>query len=290
MNFSEDKSTSFSQHLILKCGDRIIDLTTPAVMGILNLTPDSFFDGGKLKSDLEILQKVEKMINAGADIIDMGAVSTRPGATTVSEIEELKRLLPAFKKVSGKFPESIISIDTYRSRVAAELIQSGAHIINDISGGTFDPMMFNLIAETKVPYILMHIKGTPENMQNNPVYLDVTIEVKNFFKAQLYKLKALGIHGNIVLDPGFGFGKNLEHNYQLLKELEQIKKLGFPILAGMSRKSMVNKVLNTIPESALNGTTVLNTIALLNGANILRVHDVKEAKEAISLVEQMRSC
>jgi len=234
MNYSEDKSTSFSQYPALKCGDRIIDLSTPVVMGILNLTPDSFYDGGRLKSDQDLLNKVEKMLTAGAAIIDIGAVSTKPGAKAVSEEEELERLNPAFEKIKGQFPDAIISIDTYRSKVAAHLIQCGADIINDISGGTFDPLIFELVAQSKVPYILMHIKGTPENMQNNPTYLDVTIEVKNFFKAQLHKLKALGVIDNLVLDPGFGFGKNLDHNYQLLKELPQITQLGFPVLAGIS--------------------------------------------------------
>lgn len=286
MNFSKDKSTSFSQHQTLKCGDRILDLSSPVVMGILNLTPDSFYDGGRLTSNTEILKKAEQMLVEGADIIDMGAVSTRPGSKAVSEEEELNRLFPIFKIIRNKFPDTIISIDTYRSKIAYELVQAGADIINDISGGTFDPIMFDLIANTKVPYILMHLKGTPENMQNNPAYLDVTIEVKNFFKAQLNKLNKLGIKDNLVLDPGFGFGKNLDHNFQLLKELDQINQLGHPILVGISRKSMISKVLNTIPETALNGTTVLNTIALMNGANILRVHDVKEAKEAIGLIRK----
>lgn len=286
MNFSKDKSTSFSQHQTLKCRDRILDLSSPVVMGILNLTPDSFYDGGRLTSNTEILKKAEQMLVEGADIIDMGAVSTRPGSKAVSEEEELNRLFPIFKIIRNKFPDTIISIDTYRSKIAYELVQAGADIINDISGGTFDPIMFDLIANTKVPYILMHLKGTPENMQNNPAYLDVTIEVKNFFKAQLNKLNKLGIKDNLVLDPGFGFGKNLDHNFQLLKELDQINQLGHPILVGISRKSMISKVLNTIPETALNGTTVLNTIALMNGANILRVHDVKEAKEAIGLIRK----
>lgn len=257
-------------------------------MGILNLTPDSFYDGGKYKSDADILVQVEKMINEGVGIIDIGAVSTRPGAKEISDKDELHKLLPAFKKIITAFPEIIISIDTYRSEVARKLIDAGAHIINDISGGTFDHKMFDLVAKTKVAYILMHIKGTPENMQNNPVYQNVTLEVMDFFRNQLSKLAKLEVKDNLVLDPGFGFGKTLSNNYQLLKDLDQFKQLGHPVLAGVSRKSMINKVLGTIPESALNGTTALHTIALLNGANILRVHDAKEAKEVVKLVDVYR--
>jgi len=257
-------------------------------MGILNLTPDSFYDGGKYKSGADILLHVEQMINEGVDIIDIGAVSTRPGANEINDNEELNRLLPAFENIITAFPEIIISIDTFRSEVARKLIDAGAHIINDISGGTFDHKMFELIAEIKVPYILMHIQGTPENMQENPVYQNVTLEVMDFFRTQLSKLEKLGVKDNIILDPGFGFGKTVYNNYQLLKDLDQFKQLRHPVMAGVSRKSMINKVLGTKPESALNGTTALHTIALLNGANILRVHDVKEAKEVVMLLETYR--
>jgi dihydropteroate synthase len=276
-----DKSTSFS----LNGAGWQIDLTTPVVMGILNITPDSFFDGGKFtESDTQLFQ-AEKMLNEGASIIDLGATSTRPGAGEVTEDEELNRVIPALQSLKKEFPQAIISVDTYRSKVAEIAIENGAHIINDISGGTIDDKMFQTIADLEVPYVLMHIKGTPKNMQNDPQYVDVVQEVKYFFKKQLRKLKNIGVTDNIILDPGFGFGKTLENNYELLKDLSSFTDMGCPILAGISRKSMINKVLNKTPDEALNGTTALNTIALLNGANILRVHDVKEAVEVVRLVE-----
>ncbi len=276
-----DKSTSFSLNLT----NRQIDLSTPVVMGILNITPDSFYDGGKYTGEDALLFQAGKMLNEGAAIIDLGAASSRPGAEDVTEEEELKRLLPALRILVKKFPEAVISVDTYRSNVAKIAVENGAHIINDISGGTFDDAMFGTVADLKVPYILMHIKGTPQNMQINPHYVDVVNEVKYFFRKQLRKLNDLGVTGNIVLDPGFGFGKTLENNYELLKDLFIFTTLGYPVLAGISRKSMINKVLGTTPAEALNGTTVLNTIALMNGASVLRVHDVKEAVEAVRLVE-----
>ena len=211
--------------------------------------------------------------------------SSRPGAAEVPEDEELERLLPAVENLLSVFPDAIISVDTYRSKVAKNAVEAGAHIINDISGGTFDDKMFQTVADLNVPYVLMHIKGSPQNMQNDPRYVDVVQEVKYFFKKQLRKLRDAGVTGNIILDPGFGFGKTLENNYELLKDLASFTDLGCPVLTGVSRKSMINKVLQTTPDEALNGTTVLNTIALLNGANILRVHDVKEAVEVVRLVE-----
>ena len=259
-------------------------------MGILNLTPDSFYDGGKYNNDLVYLTQVEKMLNEGADFIDMGAVSTRPGAVNVDEKEELERLLIPLKKIKKLFPEAIISIDTYRSNVAREVIAAGAHIINDISGGTFDDKMVLVVAEElKVPFVLMHIQGNPSTMQENPVYNDVVSEIKGFLENQLNKLAQLGVTKNIIIDPGFGFGKTVKHNFQLLAGIPAFQAFGFPIMAGISRKSMINKVIKTTPENALNGTTVLHTLALLNGVNILRVHDVKEAKEAIKLVEEYKS-
>ncbi len=269
--------------------DKRIALDTPKVMGILNLTPDSFYDGSAYISDSDYLNKVEKMLSEGADFIDIGAISTRPGSKPVNEQEELNRLIPALKKITDQFPEAIISADTYRSNVAVEAINSGAHMINDISGGSFDDKMFQLIARLKVPYILMHIKGSPLDMQTNPVYENVTEEIKQYFHERINKLAALGVLDNLVLDPGFGFGKRLEDNYQLLKNLRELQQLGFPLLAGISRKSMINKILKTKPQDALNGTVVANTIALLNGANILRVHDVKEALEAIRLVDYYKN-
>jgi dihydropteroate synthase len=276
-----DKNTSF----LLNGAGWQIDLSTPAVMGILNITPDSFYDGGKYRNNETLLFQAEKMLNEGAAILDIGAVSSRPGAEEVPEDTELERLLPALENLLSAFPDAVISVDTYRSNVARIAVEAGAHIINDISGGTFDEKMFRTVADLNVPYVLMHIKGTPQNMQNNPQYVDVVQEVKYFFKKQLRKLGNTGVTENIILDPGFGFGKTLENNYELLKDLSAFTDLGYPVLAGVSRKSMINKVLQTTPDTALNGTTVLNTIALLNGAGILRVHDVKEAVEAVRLVE-----
>ncbi len=276
-----DKSTSF----LLNVKKRSIDLSSPVVMGILNITPDSFFDGGKYSGKDAILFQTDKMLNEGAAIIDVGAFSSRPGADEITEEEELNRLIPALRLLIDKFPEAIFSVDTFRSNVARIAIENGAHIINDISGGTFDDDMFTTIADLNVPYVLMHIKGTPRNMQDNPQYVDVVQEVKYFFKNQLRKLKNVGVTSNVILDPGFGFGKTLKNNYELLKDISIFKDLGFPVLVGISRKSMINKVLNISPSEALNGTTVLNTVALLNGANILRVHDVKEAVEAVRLVD-----
>lgn len=277
-------------NLSLFIGQKKLSFQTPKVMGILNLTPDSFYDGGKYNNDLVYLTQVEKMLNEGADFIDMGAVSTRPGAVNVDEKEELERLLIPLKKIKKLFPEAIISIDTYRSNVAREVIAAGAHIINDISGGTFDDKMVLVVAEElKVPFVLMHIQGNPSTMQENPVYNDVVSEIKGFLENQLNKLAQLGVTKNIIIDPGFGFGKTVKHNFQLLAGIPAFQAFGFPIMAGISRKSMINKVIKTTPENALNGTTVLHTLALLNGVNILRVHDVKEAKEAIKLVEEYKS-
>jgi len=275
-----DKSTSFS----LNGSGWEINLATPVVMGILNITPDSFFDGGKYTSEKNFLFQTEKMLKEGAAIIDVGVASTRPGAEEVSKEEEIKRLIPAMQSLRNEFPEAIFSVDTYRSKVAQLAVETGAHIINDISGGTLDIEMFQTVAALKVPYILMHIKGTPQNMQHDPQYVDVVQEVKYFFRKQLRKLKNFGVSENIVLDPGFGFGKTVENNYELLRDISSFIDLGYPVLAGVSRKSIINKVLGIVPDVALNGTTVLNTIALMNGSSILRVHDVKEAVEAVKLV------
>jgi dihydropteroate synthase len=257
---------------------------SPVVMGILNVAPDSFYDGGKYLEERDMLRHVAKMIDEGATFIDIGAASTRPGSEEIDQDEELKRLINAVELVLREFPDCIISADTYRSQIARAAIEHGAHIINDISGGTFDKGMFKVIAEQKVPYILMHIQGKPKMMQKDPHYEDVVRDIQHFFSSQLSELELHGINKNIILDPGFGFGKTVEHNYELLYHLQTFKTFGHPIMAGLSRKSMINKVLRTAPQNALNGTTVLNTLALLNGANILRVHDVKEAVEAIKLV------
>lgn len=268
---------------------KILNLEKPAVMGILNITSDSFYDGGKYKTQKDILIQCEKMLSEGAAIIDIGAVSTRPGADKVSEENEIARLLPVLKIIRKYFSDAIISIDTYRSSIVEIVINNGADIINDISGGNFDDRMFETIAKLKVPYIMMHIKGTPQNMQVNPTYKNVVKEIKDFFFKKIEELKTIGVN-NIIIDPGFGFGKTVEHNYEILNNLDSFKSFGLPILVGLSRKSMINKVLKIKPENALNGTTVLNTIALLKGADILRVHDVKEAVEVIKIVSELNEC
>ncbi len=268
---------------ILKYGDTRINLTTPVVMGILNITPDSFYDGGSYLNIIDQLKHVDKMITEGATIIDIGAMSTRPGALPVTQDEEMARLLPSLIAIRGHFSEVIISIDTFRSPVAKAAIEHGATMINDIYGGRFDNEMFNLVAQYHIPYILMHMQGTPDNMQINPHYKDVLIEVNDFFHTRI-DLLPTGVD-QLILDPGFGFGKTVENNFQLLHHFESFRSFGLPLLAGLSRKSMITRVLQIKPKEALNGTTVLNTIALMKGANILRVHDVKEAVEAIRLVK-----
>ncbi len=253
-------------------------------MGILNLTPDSFYDGGRFNKETNAIKQAIKMVDEGAAIIDLGAVSTRPFAPEVSADEEWRRLAPILSELRKRLPETILSVDTYRADIAVKAVDSGADMINDISGGQMDKNMYSEIARLHVPYILMHSKGTPQTMQQNPVYENVVAEVFEFFKQNLLKIRETGANIPVILDPGFGFGKTLEHNYQLLKSLSKFKIPGCPILVGLSRKSMINKALETKPENALNGTAVLNTIGLLNGANILRVHDVVQAREAIKLV------
>lgn len=286
LNHSEmgHKSTTFAENnMNLSCNGRTLDLSMPIVMGILNLTPDSFFDGGKHQQTDNILESCANMLNEGARIIDIGGVSTRPGAPEVSEGEEINRVVPILQQLVKNFPETWFSIDTFRARVARICIENGASIINDISGGELDGEMFQIIAQHQVPYVLMHMHGTPQTMQQHPMQGAVVTEVADFFKRKVTELTMLGAH-QIILDPGFGFGKSLEANYQLLKNLGTLRINQLPLLAGVSRKSMINKVLNTRPADALNGTSVLNTFALQNGANLLRVHDVKEAVECIKLV------
>lgn len=256
-------------------------------MGILNLTPDSFYDGGKFMEEKAMVSRVKKMLEQGASIIDIGAMSSRPGAKFVSEQTEIKRLVPAIRLLVKKFPGIIISVDTFRASVAEKSLDAGASIINDISAGAFDKNIFSVAGRNKVPYILMHMKGTPQTMQKNPVYKNVTIEVLDFFQRKIEKIRKAGVH-DIIVDPGFGFGKTVDHNFELLHNLEIFKITGCPVLAGLSRKSMINKVLSVSPGKALNGTTVLNTLALLRGAVLLRVHDVKEAREAIRLVNYFK--
>jgi dihydropteroate synthase len=272
--------------MTINCKGKLIDFSTPRVMGILNITPDSFFDGGSYKDESDILSKVEKMLYEGATFIDVGAYSSRPGATHISEEKELQRIVPVVKLLVDNFKDIIISIDTFRSRVAQKTIEAGAAIINDISGGKMDSNMFATIAELQIPYIVMHMLGTPQNMQQNPHYNDITKEVISFFAEQIHKLHQLKVN-DVLIDVGFGFGKTIEHNYELLKNLSLFKNLDVPILVGISRKSMLHKPLDITAKTALNATTSANTIALLTGANILRVHDVKEAIEAIKIVEQL---
>jgi len=259
---------------------------TVKIMGILNLTPDSFYDGGLYNNTKKAIAKVDKMLADGADSIDIGAYSSRPNAKHISQEEELTRLLPVVKEIVRQYPKTHLSIDTFRSEVARQTILEGAHIINDISGGNMDPAMFKTIAELKAPYILMHMQGTPQNMQNNPEYKNVTTAVLDFFQKKMALLHTFGIK-DVTLDVGFGFGKTLEQNYKLLQNLETFKQLNRPILVGLSRKSMLYKTIDTTAEKALNATTVANTIAVLKGADILRVHDIKAATEVIKITKQL---
>lgn len=272
--------------MTINCKGTLVDLVTPKVMGILNITPDSFFDGGKYKNEHDILHQTEKMLTEGATFIDVGAYSSRPGATHISEEEELQRIIPVINLLIKNFPGIIISVDTFRSNIAKETIQAGAAIVNDISGGKIDTNMFETVAQLQVPYILMHMLGTPQNMQKNPVYKNVTQEITSFFAAQITQLHQLKLN-DVIIDMGFGFGKTVAHNFEILKNLNFFKNLEAPILAGISRKSMLYKTLDINAQEALNATTSANTIALMNGANILRVHDVKEAVEAVKIVQQV---
>lgn len=274
--------------MTINCKGKLIDLSTPKVMGILNTTPDSFFDGGKYANETVLLQHVQTMLEEGATFIDIGGYSSRPGANHISQEEEIDRVLPIVELLLHHFPEIIISIDTFRSEVAKKAIQSGASLINDISGGTLDSNMFETVAQLQVPYILMHIKGTPQNMQKNPSYENILVEINEYFAQKVSQLRALGVH-DIILDAGFGFGKTIDHNYEILKNHEIIGFGAIPTLIGISRKSMIYKVLHSTPQESLNGTTILNTIALQKGASILRVHDVKEAMECIQLVKRLNN-
>lgn len=286
LNKSGDKSKIFSSNHCLNFVGKSLSLHKPVVMGILNLSPDSFFDGNRNKTIDAPIKQAGKMLDEGAKIIDIGAISTRPGAKFISEDEELNRLMMVLPELIKNFPKVVFSIDTFRANIAEKVIETGAGMINDISGGTLDDKMFEIIASLQVPYVLMHIQGTPQNMQDAPKYKNVVLEIERFFIDKINKLEKIGF-SQIILDPGFGFGKTLENNYEILKNLKAFSKLGFTLLAGISRKSMINKVLGTTPKTALNGTTILNTFAVLNGAKILRVHDVKEAVEVISLCEQL---
>ncbi len=272
----------------INIGGELLDLSNPCIMGIINVTPDSFYDGDTLHTEIEMLERVEQMVIEGASIIDVGSISTRPGADMISTREELDRLVPAVVAIRKHFPEIALSIDTFRSWVALRIIEEvGPVIVNDISGGSLDSKMFETIGRIQVPYILTHIQGTPQNMQENPVYNDVVREVSADLSDSVRKLTRMGAV-DIMIDPGFGFGKNLDHNYKLLNRLDSLKVFQLPVVVGLSRKSMVWKVLDSNPQEALNGTTVVNTMALLGGADILRVHDVKPAVEALRIFLQLK--
>jgi dihydropteroate synthase len=272
--------------MTINCLGQLIDLSSPKVMGILNVTPNSFYDGNRYNSEKLLLDQVEKMISEGATFVDLGAYSSKPNAELVSEEEEIARLIPALKSVLKHFPNTILSIDTYRSNVAKICLDSGAAIINDISAGTLDENMFGVVAHFRAPYIMMHLRGTPQTMTTLTQYDDIVKEILYYFSEKIAKARSFGIN-DLIIDPGFGFAKNLDQNYEVLQKLELFQNLDYPILVGISRKSMVYKVLETSADAALNGTTVLNTIALSKGANILRVHDVKEAVESVKLSEKM---
>ncbi|WP_346857479.1 dihydropteroate synthase [uncultured Draconibacterium sp.] len=270
-------------------GDSTIDLSIPIVMGIVNITPDSFYDGGKMEDEKTMLTAVEQMISAGVSVIDVGAVSTRPGADPISTKIELGRLLPAVQSIRKEFPEIPISIDTFRSWVAVRVIDEiGPVIVNDISGGALDSKMFETIGKLQMPYILSHIQGTPRDMQDDPQYDDLIKDISSYFAEKVKRLTKLGVK-DIILDPGFGFGKNLDHNYDLLNRLDSFKVFQLPVMVGLSRKSLIWKALDIEPETALNGTTVANTLALMGGADILRVHDVKEAVEAVKIFCEIKA-
>lgn len=286
MNFEDQMNPVFNTPTLIRVRGKLLDLRTPKIMGILNVTDDSFYDGGKFTHTPAILKQAHKLIREGADIVDLGGQSTRPGARLVSEKAELRRVLPAVKSIIDKFPEVVLSVDTWYSEVAGQCVAAGAAIVNDVSAGKVDKNMYRTVAQLKVPYVLMHMKGMPGTMQVNPRYRDVANEVSEFLVKEVARLRKLGVL-DIVVDPGFGFGKTIDHNFQLLKNLAHLKLTGCPILAGLSRKSMICKTLDIKSKDALNGTTALNMAALMNGANILRVHDAKEAKQAIKLFIKM---
>ena len=272
----------------MKIKRQLIDFSVPKVMGVLNVTPDSFYDGGRYTVKEKIVSKVEKMILEGVDFIDIGAYSSRPGAVIISYEEELKRLSETMELLRAGFPEPIISIDTFRSGIARKMVEEyEADMINDISAGDMDKEMFSTIADLQIPYVMMHMQGTPRTMQKNPKYDNVVKDILTFFSGKVEELKLLGVD-NVILDPGFGFGKTLDHNYELMNGLGQFSVLNKPIMIGVSRKSMIGKLLGCTPDEALNGTIVLNTVALMKGIDILRVHDVKEAVEAIRIVEKLK--
>ena len=281
-----DQNLQRNIYMTLNCKGQLIDLKTPKVMGILNVTPDSFYDGGRFKNEKSVLTQVEKLLDEGATFIDIGAYSSRPGADFVSKEEELKRLIPIITSVVNNFPKILISVDSFRSDVIKTAVEAGAAMVNDISGGQQDPLMFETVGALGVPYIMMHMRGTPKTMHQMTEYSDLIKEVYTYFSERIQLARTHQIK-DIVLDLGFGFSKTLEQNFELLKMLDYFKNLNLPILAGISRKSMVYKTLNTNANQALNGSTALHMVALQKGAKLLRVHDVKEALECIHLHEAL---
>jgi dihydropteroate synthase len=281
----EAKDTLFSTKTTVNCRGKLLPLGAPLVMGILNVTPDSFYAGSRLSSLDEVLRKAETMLADGTDILDIGGYSSRPGATDISVQEELDRVAPAVEAIARKFPEAVISVDTFRAAVAEAAVKAGGAIINDISGGKLDEAMFETVARLQVPYILMHMRGTPQTMTTLAKYDDVAVEVVDELQGQLARLKQLGVK-DIIVDPGLGFAKTVEHNFELLRRLDELRVFGLPILVGLSRKSMVYKTLGIEQADALTGTIALNMVALMKGAAILRVHDVKETKQTVELYKK----
>jgi|SRR5690554_188270 len=274
--------------MTINCNGKLIDLSSPKVMGILNFTPDSFFDGGKYKTDVEILSHTEKMLSEGADFIDVGTYSSRPNATFVSEEEEINRMKSVMKVLSREFPNAIYSIDTFRSKVAKIALDNGGAIINDISAGNLDPEMMDVVAQHQASYIMMHTRGTPQTMQTLTNYDNLIHEILFYFSKKIAEARSKGIN-DLIIDVGFGFAKTIEQNFELMSKLELFRELGLPNLVGISRKAMIYKTLNINQKESLSGTITLNTIALLKGANILRVHDVKEARQSIKLIKQIKN-
>ena len=270
----------------LNCKGRLLIVDKPLVMGIVNITPDSFFAGSRKQDTTAIVELAGQMLKDGADILDIGGQSTRPGSEQLSAGEEMERTIPAIKAIHQCFPEAIVSVDTYHSLVAKEAVDAGASIVNDISGGTLDPAMIPVVASLRVPYVLMHMRGTPATMQEHTNYHNVTLELIDYLSKRIDEIRRAGIK-DIIIDPGFGFAKTIEQNFELLRNLSLFKVLSHPLLLGVSRKSTIYKTLGITAEQALNGTTVLNTIGLMKGANILRVHDVKEAVEAVALTGKL---
>jgi dihydropteroate synthase len=287
LNSANKKNALTDKPKYINVGGKLLDLEIPKVMGILNITPDSFYKHSRFNTDEEILKAAVRMMEEGADILDVGGYSSRPGAVNITQEEEGKRVLRAIKLIRRELPEAIISIDTFRADLAKEaVVECGAHIVNDISGGDADTEMFSVIEKMNVPYIMMHMKGDPLTMQKNPVYKDVVADILSWFGERIFRLQSVGVK-DIIIDPGFGFGKTADHNFDLLRRLSDFSIAGLPLMVGVSRKSMVWKTLEISADEALNGTTALNAIALVNGADILRVHDVKEAVQTIKLIKKL---